>query len=84
MMDADEIAGAKAEQGEGQEADGAEAADAAGAGAKEKEYTDEEKHDMWLDFAADRFEIVEQLPIELHRNFRLLRELDEGCGGEWS
>ena len=46
---------------------------------KKEGFTDEEKHDMWLDFAAERYEIVEQLPLELHRNFRLLRELDDGC-----
>ena len=46
---------------------------------KKEAFTDEEKQDLWLDFAAERYEIVEQLPLELHRNFRLLRELDDGC-----
>jgi hypothetical protein len=46
---------------------------------KAEEFTEEEKQDMWLDFAAERYEIVEQLPLELHRNFRLLRDLDDGC-----
>ncbi|WWD02292.1 hypothetical protein V865_000331 [Kwoniella europaea PYCC6329] len=35
--------------------------------------------EAWQDFAVDHYEIVEQLPLELHRNFRLLRELDDGC-----
>ncbi|OCF57536.1 hypothetical protein L486_04994 [Kwoniella mangroviensis CBS 10435] len=35
--------------------------------------------EAWQDFAADHYEMVEQLPLELHRNFRLLRELDDGC-----
>ncbi|WWD19131.1 hypothetical protein CI109_103589 [Kwoniella shandongensis] len=34
--------------------------------------------EAWQDFAADHYEMVEQLPLELHRNFRLLRELDDG------
>lgn len=37
--------------------------------------------EAWQDFAADHYEMVEQLPLELHRNFRLLRELDDGCTG---
>ena len=40
--------------------------------------------EAWQDFAAEHYEIVEQLPLELHRNFRLLRELDDGSVGEWS
>lgn len=38
--------------------------------------------EAWQDFAADHYEMVEQLPLELHRNFRLLRELDDDCAGE--
>lgn len=33
--------------------------------------------EMWAEFSADHYEIVEQLPLELHRNSRLLRELDQ-------
>lgn len=39
--------------------------------------------EAWQDFAADHYEMVEQLPLELHRNFRLLRELDDGCTCEF-
>ena len=39
----------------------------------------ERELEAWQDFAAEYYEIVEQLPLELHRNFRLLRELDESC-----
>ncbi|WVR09526.1 hypothetical protein IAU60_006594 [Kwoniella sp. DSM 27419] len=35
--------------------------------------------EAWQDFAHEHYEMVEQLPLELHRNFRLLRELDDGC-----
>ncbi|KAL0247204.1 hypothetical protein I308_104239 [Cryptococcus tetragattii IND107] len=38
-----------------------------------------EELEAWQDFAADHYETVEQLPLELHRNFRLLRELDDGA-----
>ena len=38
--------------------------------------------EAWQDFAADHYEMVEQLPLELHRNFRLLKELDDGCVGK--
>ena len=34
--------------------------------------------EAWQEFVADHYEMVEQLPLELHRNFRLLRELDDG------
>lgn len=52
------------------------------AGGEEDETSDEAKHDAWLEFASEHYEMVEQLPLELHRNFRLLRELDDGCVGE--
>ncbi|KAK4685121.1 hypothetical protein P7C73_g5037, partial [Tremellales sp. Uapishka_1] len=43
------------------------------------EEVDHEKElEAWQDFAAEHYEMVEQLPLELHRNFRLLRELDDG------
>lgn len=38
--------------------------------------------DVWQEFAAEHYEMVEQYPLELHRNFRLLRELDDECIGE--
>lgn len=38
--------------------------------------TVDEVAELWAQFAADHYEIVEQLPLELHRNSRLLRELD--------
>lgn len=38
----------------------------------------EKELEHWQDFAVDHYEIVEQLPLELHRNYRLLRELDDG------
>lgn len=38
--------------------------------------------EMWAEFAADHYEMVEQLPLELHRNSRLLRELDHESIGE--
>nr|XP_019044785.1 hypothetical protein I302_06698 [Kwoniella bestiolae CBS 10118]OCF23715.1 hypothetical protein I302_06698 [Kwoniella bestiolae CBS 10118] len=44
-----------------------------------KEAEVEAELEAWQDFAADHYEMVEQLPLELHRNFRLLRELDDGC-----
>ena len=70
---------AKVEDGAGAETT-AQPTDGENAEAKKAEdFTEEEKQDMWLDFAAERYEIVEQLPLELHRNFRLLRELDDGC-----
>lgn len=43
----------------------------------------EKELEAWQDFAAEHYEMVEQLPLELHRNFRLLRESDDGCAGEW-
>lgn len=42
-----------------------------------------EELEAWQDFAADHYETVEQLPLELHRNFRLLRELDDGTLGRF-
>ncbi|ORX38443.1 hypothetical protein BD324DRAFT_620889 [Kockovaella imperatae] len=39
----------------------------------------EKELEAWQDFAADHYEMIEQLPLELHRTFRLLRELDETC-----
>lgn len=42
-----------------------------------------EELEAWQDFAADHYETVEQLPLELHRNFRLLRELDDGALGKF-
>ncbi len=44
----------------------------------------EKELEAWQDFAAEHYEILEQLPLELHRNFRLLRELDDGSTGEVS
>ncbi|KGB76433.2 PHD-finger protein [Cryptococcus deuterogattii R265] len=44
----------------------------------EEEKDTTEELEAWQDFAADHYETVEQLPLELHRNFRLLRELDDG------
>ncbi|AFR96550.2 PHD-finger protein [Cryptococcus neoformans C23] len=44
----------------------------------EEEADTTEELEAWQDFAADHYETVEQLPLELHRNFRLLRELDDG------
>lgn len=38
----------------------------------------EKELEHWQDFAVDHYEMVEQLPLELHRNYRLLRELDDG------
>ena len=58
---------------------GAQGAQGGGEG---DEASDEAKHDAWLEFASEHYEMVEQLPLELHRNFRLLRELDDGCVGE--
>nr|XP_019011557.1 uncharacterized protein I206_03657 [Kwoniella pini CBS 10737]OCF50338.1 hypothetical protein I206_03657 [Kwoniella pini CBS 10737] len=48
-------------------------------GGKGNELNPEKELEAWQDFAADHYEMVEQLPLELHRNFRLLRELDDGC-----
>jgi hypothetical protein len=58
------------------------AADAAAAGDSGEVYDSEKELEAWQDFAAEHYEMVEQLPLELHRNFRLLRELDDGCIGE--
>jgi hypothetical protein len=49
---------------------------------QEDEEDPEAEFEAWQDFAAEHYEMVEQLPLELHRNFRLLRELDDGCAGE--
>lgn len=38
----------------------------------------EKELEHWQDFAVEHYEMVEQLPLELHRNYRLLRELDDG------
>ena len=35
--------------------------------------------EAWQDFVMDHYEVVEQLPLELHRNYRLLRDLDDEC-----
>jgi hypothetical protein len=43
---------------------------------KKDEMTEDQVAELWAQFAADHFEVVEQLPLELHRNSRLLRELD--------
>lgn len=40
------------------------------------EMSDDQVAELWAQFAGDHYEIVEQLPLELHRNSRLLRELD--------
>lgn len=49
----------------------------------EEEADATEELEAWQDFAADHYETVEQLPLELHRNFRLLRELDDGTLGKF-
>jgi len=41
----------------------------------------EKELEHWQDFAVEHYEMVEQLPLELHRNYRLLRELDDGVAG---
>ncbi|BEJ01881.1 hypothetical protein CcaverHIS631_0605630 [Cutaneotrichosporon cavernicola] len=41
-----------------------------------EEMSDDQVAELWSQFAGDHYEIVEQLPLELHRNSRLLRELD--------
>jgi len=43
----------------------------------EEEGPTRDKAEMWAEFAADHYEILEQLPLELHRNSRLIRELDQ-------
>ena len=48
---------------------------------KSVEMDPEKELEAWQDFVTDHYEMVEQLPLELHRNFRLLRELDDGCAG---
>lgn len=51
----------------------------AGLGTAVTEQMDPEKElEHWQDFAVEHYEMVEQLPLELHRNYRLLRELDDG------
>jgi hypothetical protein len=50
-------------------------------GGQADEYDAEKELGAWQEFAAEHYEMVEQLPLELHRNFRLLRELDDGCVG---
>lgn len=42
----------------------------------------EKELEHWQDFAVEHYEMVEQLPLELHRNYRLLRELDNGVLGK--
>jgi hypothetical protein len=42
----------------------------------------EKELEHWQDFAVEHYEMVEQLPLELHRNYRLLRELDDGVAGK--
>lgn len=37
---------------------------------------EEEGDETWEKFTAEYYEVVEQLPLELHRNFALLQELD--------
>lgn len=44
----------------------------------------EKELEHWQDFAVEHYEMVEQLPLELHRNYRLLRELDDGVAGRLS
>jgi hypothetical protein len=48
----------------------------------EEKFTLEQQREAWQEFAGEHYEMVEQLPLELHRNFRLLRELDDGCVGK--
>lgn len=38
--------------------------------------------ELWAQFTADHYEMVEQLPLELHRNSRLLKEMDQESVGE--
>lgn len=53
------------------------------AGAVSLEVMDQEKElEHWQDFTVEHYEMVEQLPLELHRNYRLLRELDDGVAGK--
>lgn len=40
--------------------------------------------ELWAQFTADHYEMVEQLPLELHRNSRLLKEMDQESVGESS
>ncbi|ODN83485.1 hypothetical protein L202_01621 [Cryptococcus amylolentus CBS 6039] len=47
--------------------------------APDKPIDTQQELEAWQEFAADHYETVEQLPLELHRNFRLLRELDDGA-----
>lgn len=42
----------------------------------------EKELEHWQDFAVEHYEMVEQLPLELHRNYRLLRELDDGVASK--
>lgn len=37
--------------------------------------------ELWAQFTADHYEMVEQLPLELHRNSRLLKEMDQESVG---
>lgn len=37
--------------------------------------------ELWSQFTADHYEMVEQLPLELHRNSRLLKEMDQESVG---
>lgn len=46
------------------------------------EMDSEKELEHWQDFAVEHYEMVEQLPLELHRNYRLLRELDDGVAGK--
>jgi hypothetical protein len=53
------------------------------AGGQTLEVMDQEKElEHWQDFTVEHYEMVEQLPLELHRNYRLLRELDDGVAGK--
>ncbi|WVQ95037.1 hypothetical protein IAU59_002129 [Kwoniella sp. CBS 9459] len=73
--------GQQAEHANGATASQAEGAiDGAQPGAEAAVEIDPEAElEAWQDFAHEHYEMVEQLPLELHRNFRLLRELDDGC-----
>lgn len=45
-------------------------------GNKEKKEREQEERELYERWAEEYFEIVEQLPMELHRTFALMRELE--------
>lgn len=81
-VDLRDVTGDTEETATGEE-DKVDADDATGPVTTVVEPMDPEKQlEHWQDFAVDHYEMVEQLPLELHRNYRLLRELDDGVLGE--